>query len=113
MNEQVEYTKDQVKNVEFEPTFVESPVQPNEKVRAEEIKISGDAVVTKVKELLRRGNIRCIIIKSSSGRTLVEIPLTIGMVGGVVGAVTFPLAAIIAAVGALAANLTIVIAKKD
>src|SRR5690625_7936373 len=69
----------------------------------EEFTVSGDAVVTKLKELLREGNIRRIIIKNEEGRTLIEIPLTIG----VIGTVLLPVWAAIGAIAALAARLTI------
>jgi hypothetical protein len=111
MNDQAERIEDKVKSFEVGSTSVEPSVK-TEEIRVEELKISGDAVVAKVKELLRQGNIRYLIIKTGSGRTLVEIPLTVGLVGGTVTAVLFPVAAAIAAVGALVASLTIVIARK-
>lgn len=83
------------------------------KVNVEEFKISGDTLVTKVKELIRQGNIRRIIIKTEEGRTLIEVPLTIGVVGGVVGAAMFPVIAAIGAIGAVVAHLTLVVEKRD
>ncbi len=113
MNEHLERIEDKVPTVEVGSTFVEPSVQTDEKLRVEEFKISGDAVAAKVKELIHQGNIRYILIKNGSGRTLVEIPLTVGVVGGVVGAVLSPVAAALTAVVALAAHLTIVIARKE
>lgn len=69
----------------------------------EEFTVSGDAVVAKVKELLHEGNIRRLIIKNEEGKTLIEIPLTIG----VIGTVLLPVWAAIGAIAALAARLTI------
>jgi len=77
------------------------------KVRSEEFKVTGEEVISKVKELLHEGNIRRIIIKNQDGQTLIEIPLTLG----VVGAVLLPVWAAIGAIAALAANLTIVVEK--
>ena len=74
----------------------------------EEFKVAGREVKAKVKELIRQGNARRIIIKNESGKTVVEIPLTIGAVGAI-------LAPTLAAVGAIAAvltNCTIVVVKK-
>lgn len=68
--------------------------------RTEEFRVDGDKVVGKIKELVNEGNIRRIIIKSEDGRTLLEVPLTIGV--GVVG-VTALVAPALAAIGALAA----------
>jgi hypothetical protein len=81
----------------------------DEKLFTEEFKVSGDAVVAKIKELLHEGNIRRIIIKNEEGQTLIEIPLTLG----VVGAVLLPVWAAIGAIAALAANLTIVVEKAE
>ena len=74
----------------------------------EEFKVSGEAVVSKVKELVREGNVRRIIIKNEEGSTLIEIPLTIG----VIGTVLLPVWAAIGAIAALAANLTIAVERK-
>lgn len=70
---------------------------------SEEFTVSGDAVVTKIKELLHEGNIRRISIKNEEGRTLIEVPLTIG----VIGSLLLPVWAAIGAIAALAARLTI------
>lgn len=67
--------------------------------RQEEFKISGEQLVGKVKELIREGNVRRIVIKNRDHKTLVEFPLTIGIVGTV-------LAPALAAVGAVAALIT-------
>ncbi len=113
MNEQVKRIEDKSTPVEVDVTIIEPSIHTEEKIRVEEFKITGDGLVAKVKELLHKGNIRSIIIKNGAGRVLVEVPLTVGMVGGVVGAVLFPVVAAIATVGALAAKLTIVIARKE
>lgn len=80
-----------------------------DKVRTEEFQLSGDEVVKKVKELVREGNIRRIILKNEEGRTLIEIPLTIG----VIGAVLLPVWAAIGAIAAVAAKLTLLIEKVE
>lgn len=79
-----------------------------ENVTTEEVNVSGEAVVGKVKELLREGNIRRIMIRNDEGKTLLEIPLTIG----VVGALLVPQLAALGAVGALIANLNIRIERE-
>ncbi|MGB3347106.1 MAG: DUF4342 domain-containing protein [Candidatus Humimicrobiia bacterium] len=78
-----------------------------EKVRIEEYKISGDKLIAKVKELVHEGNIRRITFKNKEGKVLIEIPLTIGVVGIV-------LAPALAAIGAIAAMVTecIIIVEK-
>ncbi len=81
----------------------------DEKVRKEEFQVDGDAVVSKIKELVHEGNIRRITLKNEEGKTLIEIPLTMG----VVGVVLLPVWAAIGAIAALAAKLTIVIEKVE
>ena len=70
-----------------------------EQVRTEEFQVSGDALVAKIKELVHEGNIRHVAIKNEDGRTLVDIPLTLGVVGTL-------LAPQLAAIGAIAALVT-------
>ena len=79
----------------------------NEDVRKEEFRVTGDAVLTKLKEIIHEGNVRRIIIKNDEGDTLIEIPLTVG----VVGVLLLPVWAAIGAIAAIAANLTIVVEK--
>jgi hypothetical protein len=76
-------------------------------VRTEEYQVNGEALVAKVKELVHGGNIRRIIIKDEEGKTLIEVPLTLG----VVGAVLLPVWAAIGAIAALVTNCTIVVEK--
>ncbi len=80
-----------------------------EKIRTEEFQVNGEALVAKIKELVHAGNIRRITIKDDGGRTLIEIPLTLG----VIGAVLLPVWAAIGALAALAANYRIVVEKVE
>ena len=73
----------------------------------EEIKTTGEQLVGTVKELVHEGNIRRIIVKGEEGRTLIEIPLTLG----VVGALLVPVAAALGAIAALVSECTIVVEK--
>ena len=77
-------------------------------VVTEEYTLSGESVVAKVREIVREGNVRRITLKNDEGRTLLEIPLTVG----VVGAVLLPVWAAIGAVAALVANLTLSVERK-
>ena len=78
-------------------------------VRFEEYKVDGDAVVGKIKDLIHQGNIRRIVIKNEQDQTLIEVPLTLG----VVGVVLLPVWAAIGAIAALAVKLTIVVERVD
>ncbi|MEG4395013.1 DUF4342 domain-containing protein [Microcoleus sp. F10-C6] len=102
-----------VSEVNFETTPLETPAYTQQKVSVEELKINGDDLVAKVKELMHEGHIRRIIIKNEEGRILVEVPLTVGVVGGVIGAALFPVIAAVGAIGALVAHLTIIIERTE
>jgi len=80
-----------------------------ENIKKEEFKVSGEDVVKKLKELVKEGNIRRIIIKNEENKTLIEVPLTIG----VVGAALLPVWAAIGAIVALVSNCTIVVEKRE
>ncbi|MCK4391586.1 DUF4342 domain-containing protein [Candidatus Bipolaricaulota bacterium] len=80
-----------------------------EKVRKEEFVISGEKLVSTVKNLVRQGNIRRVTIKNKEGKTLIEIPLTFG----VVGAVLLPTLAAIGAIATLVTECTIVVEKVE
>ena len=77
--------------------------------RTEEFSISGDELLAKAKELIHQGNVRRLIIKNEEGRTLVEFPLTFG----VIGAALLPVFAAIGAIAALATRCTIVVERQD
>lgn len=96
---------------ENQETHQETTNEKKERVITEEFKVSGEAIVTKVKELIREGNIRRITVKNDTGKVLLEIPLTVG----IVGTLLLPQLAALGALGALIANLTIAIEreKKD
>ncbi len=79
------------------------------KNRFEEFKVSGSEILEKIKEIIREGNARRIIFKTEDGRTFMEIPLTVGIVGTLIA----PVWAAIGAVAALASNLTIVVEKES
>ena len=85
-----------------------SPDRPKAKVAFEDIKIEGDKLVAKIKEIVKEGNVRRIIIKNEEEKTLMEVPLTFG----VVGALFAPSLAAIGAVAALVSNCTIRIERK-
>jgi len=65
----------------------------------EEFRVNGDEILTKIKELIQEGNIRRIVIKNEEGKALIDIPLTVGVVGTII-------APQLAAIGAIASLLT-------
>ena len=96
---------------EVEIVNTETERETDEKVKVEEFKISGDVLVAKIKELIRQGNIRRIILKNESGQTLIEIPMTVGVIGSAIGAAVFPVIAALGVIGAMVARLTVVIER--
>lgn len=80
-----------------------------DKKATEEFTVNGEELLAKVKSLLKEGNIRRIVIKDMDGKTLVEFPVTIG----VIGAVFAPVLAAVGAIAALVTKCTIVVERRD
>jgi hypothetical protein len=80
-----------------------------ERVHTEEFKVNGEKLIAKIKEVIHEGNIRRIIIKDKESKTVMEIPLTLG----VVGALLAPTLAALGAVAALVTEATVVVEKVE
>lgn len=78
-----------------------------DKKSTEEFTVNGDELLARVKSLINEGNIRRIIIKDSNNKTIVEFPVTIG----VVGALLAPMFAAVGTIAALVAKCTIVVER--
>ena len=77
------------------------------KKKTEEFKVSGDDLLKKVKAIIAEGNVRQITVKNKQGKAIVELPLTLG----IVGAALAPLLAAIGAIAALVTECTIVVER--
>lgn len=75
----------------------------------EEFNVHGDDLLGKVKKLIAEGNVRRISIRDKKGKTIVELPLTIG----VVGAVLAPALAAVGAIAALVGECSIAVERDD
>ena len=75
----------------------------------EEFRVNGDELLARIKELIRQGNIRRVIIKDRDGKVLMEFPLTFG----VVGAALAPTLAAVGAIAALVMDATVVVEKNE
>lgn len=73
----------------------------------EEFKVTGDSLLTKVKELVAEGDVRRVFVRSDSGKTLLEIPLNAGIAVTAVSAILAPWLVAIGAIAALATSVTI------
>jgi hypothetical protein len=82
---------------------------PDQKFTTEEFRVEGEKLIAKIKELFHEGNIRRIIIKDKEGKTIMEIPMALG----VVGVLLAPQLAAIGAIAALITEATIVVEKSD
>jgi len=72
------------------------PKKTEKKSCSDQFKVNGHEVLKKIKELIKEGNIRRLIIKNEKGKILMEVPMTFAFVGTV-------FAPVLAAIGALAA----------
>ncbi|MBK7172975.1 MAG: DUF4342 domain-containing protein [Bacteroidales bacterium] len=74
-----------------------------------EFKVNGEELLKKIRELLHEGNVTRIIIKDDQGKTFIEIPVTVGLIGAII----VPVLAAVGALAALAANFTIEVIRKE
>ena len=79
-----------------------------EKSNQESFKVSGDELLTKIKEIFKEGNARRVIIKNEKDETIKEFSLKMGAIGAVLA----PQLAAIGAIAAIAKNWTIIVEKK-
>ena len=73
----------------------------------ETIQVVGSKLVDLVQGLVHEGNVQRIIIKDEHGRTFIEIPITVA----VIGAVLAPILAAVGAISAVAAKFTVVVQR--
>ena len=81
---------------------------PEQKSYQEELQVMGEQLLSKVKELLHEGNVRRIIIKQE-GHTIMEFPLTVG----VVGVIAAPMLVAVGAISALIAQCSIEVVRSE
>lgn len=82
--------------------------EPSSNKKTEEFSVKGERLLEKVKEVVREGNVRKIIIKGKNGKSIAEFPLTVG----VVGALLLPMFAAIGAIAALVTECSIVVERE-
>ena len=74
----------------------------------EEFSVSADRLIEKVKEIIHEGNVTRIVVKNEEGKTLIEMPATVG----VIGAILAPWMAALGVIAALATRCTIVVERR-
>lgn len=83
-----------------------------EEVRREEFKVDGTELLKKVREIIKEGNARRIIIKHE-GKTLMEVPLTIGVAGVAALTIFTPVLVAIGAIAGIITNCTLIVEKVE
>ena len=79
------------------------------KVKTEEFKATSENLVDELKRILHEGNVRRVIVRAKDGRDLLNVPLTVG----VIGLYLVPLFVAVAAIVGLAKEFTIVIERHE
>lgn len=74
----------------------------------ERFRVSGDELLAKVRELVHEGNVRRIIIRNDKSQTIVEFPLTLG----VIGAALLPVLAAVGAIAAIATDCELLVERR-
>jgi len=85
----------------------------DKKTFTEQIEVAGNQLVDQFKEIIDQGNVRRLIIKTQDGKTLLEIPLTVGAAIGGALALFNPWLAMLGALGALVARVTIEVVREE
>lgn len=76
--------------------------------KVEEYKVTGDKLITKVKEIIDAGEARSIVIKSNKGKPIMEIPVIVSVAGTVLA----PYLTVLGVIAVIVSNCTIVVKKK-
>ena len=76
----------------------------------EKFTVSGSQLVDKVKQLIREGNIRRVRV-IHEGRTVLEVPLSVGAPAAAIGIMVAPVLAALGAFAALVTECTIEVEK--
>ena len=79
----------------------------DENKKTEEFKINGEDLVAKIKDIVKQGNAKKIIVKGKEGNEILSFPVTVG----VAGIVLAPIFAAVGTIAALATECTIVIER--
>jgi hypothetical protein len=79
------------------------------KITREEFSVSSDDLIERVKQLLHEGNVTRVIIKDEKGKTMLEIPATVG----VIGIFLAPWLAALGVIAALVTNCRIVVERRE
>jgi len=71
--------------------------------------VNGEELMQKIKDLIKAGNVRRVLIKNDKGEILARIPVNIGIVGAVIA----PFLAFLGVAGAMVGLYTVEIERKE
>jgi len=74
----------------------------------EKYQVKGSELMRKIKDIIKEGNVRRITITDKNDKTLLNIPLTFGVVGALIA----PVLAVIGTIAALVTECTITVERK-
>ena len=75
----------------------------------EELKVKGENLLSEIEKLIHEGNVNHIMLKNAEGHTILEFPITIGIIGLVIA----PVLAAVGAIAAFAADFTVVVTRSE
>lgn len=78
------------------------------KKQQEEFKVEGKKVVSKLKALIKEGNVRKLTVKDSKGKVILSLPVT----ASVIGAIILPPLILVGALAALLTECTITVERE-
>jgi hypothetical protein len=84
-----------------------------ERTWTEDIEVAGTELVDRIKEIVKAGNVRRVILRAPDNKLLLEIPLTAGAVAGGVVVLIAPVLAALGAMAALLAKVKIQVVRTD
>lgn len=79
----------------------------------EEFEIAGDHLVGRIRELIKEGNVRRIIIRNADGDVLMEIPLSAGLAVGGAATIFAPILVALGAMASLIADFKVEVIRKE
>jgi Domain of unknown function (DUF4342) len=98
---------------EMKTPEVETSEAPKTKTFTEQLEVAGKELVDQVQDLVKQGNVRKLIIKTSEGNELMQVSLTVGAVAGGIAALAAPWLAALGAIAALVARVKIEIVREE
>jgi hypothetical protein len=92
---------------------VAEKVEGKAKTFSEQLEVAGNQLVDQVQDLVKQGNVRKLIIRTSDDRELMQVSLTVGAVAGGVLALAAPWLAALGAIAALVARVKIEVVREE